>query len=310
VTSEAVPSTPVSDSDSPRLLLVALDPADPPGRLTAWLREAGADVVLAGVPAQAHLGASDGLVVVGRPGPAPGTGTGTGAGDQADAGAEHDNAGVAALLRAALEAQLPLLAIGAAGQLLAAAAGGRVEPGDEGPEYGAQLVAKRTSAAADPLLREAPITPDIVQWHRDAITALPPGATLLASSPSYEHQAFRVGRLAWGFQFHIEAGRASVERWASADAAAVEHYDVGRILQRVADVEADMAETWAPVAAAFVEIARDPASVDEPPTTTVTSAAPIMDPAQIRAALAAEAHASRGGPVPLSLPTLRPEEHR
>lgn len=282
----------------PRVLVLRADP-DAPGRLSDWLVEAGAEVTLWDARAQApvDLASSDAVVVLG-------------------ASSRSDDAAAAAPwlgpvqvgIRTALDRELPLLAIGVGAHLLAVAAGGRIEVGEEGPELGAQLVAKRTTAAADPLLREAPITPDVVQWHRDAITALPPGAILLASSPSYENQAFRIGRLAWGFQFHIEATRATLARWVQDDAEVAQLYDVDRLLDRLAAVEADLAETWAPVVAAFVAVARDPAAVTAQRAVTVSSAGPIMDPAQIRAALAAEAHASRGGPVPLALPTLRPRQ--
>jgi GMP synthase (glutamine-hydrolysing) len=280
------------------VLILQVDPADGPGRLGDWLQEAGANVIVwdARTQTSADLDTADAVVVLGY-------------------SSAHDDdarapwlAPVRSAIMTALERELPLLGIGLGAQLLAVAAGGRVEVGDEGPEYGPQLVAKRTTAAADPLLREVPITPDVVQWHREAISALPIGATLLASSPSYENQAFRVGRVAWGFQFHIEATRATLARWAGDDAEVSQLYDIERLLERLGAIEDDLAETWAPVAAAFTEVARDPAAVDAQPSVAVSTAGPIMDPAQIRAALAAEAHATRGGPVPLALPTLRPRE--
>lgn len=290
------PSDPAS---VPRVLILQVDPAGPPGRLVDWLDAAGADVTVADARTQVpvDLTAVDAVVVLG----------GYSSANDDDASAPW-LAPVRAAISEALDRELPLLCIALGAQLLAVAAGGRVEVGAEGPEYGAQLVAKRTTAAADPLLREVPITPDVVQWHRDAVSALPPGATLLASSPSYENQAFRVGRVAWGFQFHIEATREMLGRWADDDAEVSQLYDVERLLGRLEAVEDDLAETWAPVAAEFVAVARDPAAVDSQPSVTVSTAGPIMDPAQIRAALAAEAHATRGAPVPLALPTLRPRE--
>src|SRR5262249_37943556 len=42
---------------------------------------------------------------------------------------------------------------------------------------------------------------------------LPAGATLLARSALYAHQAFRCGRTAYGFQFHAEATREIFRRW-------------------------------------------------------------------------------------------------
>jgi len=42
------------------------------------------------------------------------------------------------------------------------------------------------------------LLPDVLQWHHDEITELPVGATLLAASTRYSHQAFRMGDLGLG----------------------------------------------------------------------------------------------------------------
>jgi GMP synthase (glutamine-hydrolysing) len=140
------------------------------------------------------------------------------------------------------------------------------------------------------------------------VTRMPKGAILLASSPYYEAQAFRIGTVAWGFQFHIETTPEIVQEWARIDGAALEGYDVQRMLARSEAAHDDVGETWAPVAANFVEVARDPASVSKPPRTVIASGSPIMDPAEIRAALAAEANAARSHPAVLPLPTFRPTD--
>jgi GMP synthase (glutamine-hydrolysing) len=44
----------------------------------------------------------------------------------------------------------------------------------------------------------------VVHWHHDTFD-LPDGASLLATSERYPHQAFVVRR-AYGFQFHVELG--------------------------------------------------------------------------------------------------------
>jgi GMP synthase-like glutamine amidotransferase len=112
-------------------------------------------------------------------------------------------------------------------QLLAAATGGYVERGADGPEFGVGTV---TVSQPDELLVAGSMP--VVQWHFDAITQLPPGAELLASSDLYEVQAFRVGEVAWGLQFHVEATPAMVVEWANNDADAVR--ETGRDPETVA----------------------------------------------------------------------------
>jgi GMP synthase-like glutamine amidotransferase len=163
------------------------------------------------------------------------------------------------LLSAATAAQVPSLGICLGAQLLAAALGGRVEPGTEGPEVGPGLLAKRDASADDPLFRAVPFTPDVVQWHYDQISTLPAGATLLASSTRYPNQAFRIGR-SWGLQFHPETTPEMVRRWAGEDRARLAELgiDVDALLERwdLDQVHADLEEVWQPFAARFVEVVR------------------------------------------------------
>jgi len=204
---------------------------------------------------------------------------------------------VRALLAEAIAGEVPTLAVCLGAQLLAVALGGRVGPNPGGPEFGAQLVAKRANSATDPLFRDLPITPDVIQWHYDAVLELPASAVLLASSPACEVQAFRAGRVAWGIQFHIETTPSIVRQWAVEDAAALDGYDVDAILDRSDTVHADIAETWRPFAAAFAAVVADPASVPALRPLRMVTAEPVTDPAAIRAALAAELHAAREQPA-------------
>src|SRR5690606_18167727 len=114
--------------------------------------------------------------------------------------------------------RLPTLAICLGAQMLAHAYGARVAVAEAGPEIGRRLVARRDAADSDPLFSQVPFTPDVIQWHFDEIVELPPGATLLAASPRYAHQAFRLGPRAWATQFHIEPTAAMIRRWAAKDA--------------------------------------------------------------------------------------------
>lgn len=268
-----------------RVLVVEVSPSDPVGRFGEWLAEA--DVELDVVAEACSLDGYAGVVVMGGPQTAN----------------DRELEPVRQLLRDAVMAELPALGICLGGQLLAAANGGRVEPNPDGPEIGAQLIAKRTAASSDPLFGSLPITPDVIQWHYDAITTLPPGAVQLASSPMCDQQAFRLGRLAWGIQFHIETTPEIVRGWAVKDAAKLPDRDLDLIVSRSIAVHDDLAEVWRPFAHAFADIVREPASVPPPRGVPTSTAAPVTDPAAIRAALAAEAQGSRAA---LPMPTARP----
>ena len=272
------------------MLVIENDAVAPLGRLGNWLTDAGAELELrrpqAGESLPDELDGYAALVVMG--------GNMNALDDQGAPWLPQ----VRALLADAVRTELPALGVCLGAQLLAVATGGRVSL-DTAPQYGAQLVAKRQAAATDPLFRELPITPDVVHWHTDEVSQLPPGAVQLASAPDCEQQAFRVGRLAWGIQFHIETTPEIIRAWAASSAAELADYDVAAIVERCVAVHPDVAETWAPFAAQFVEVARNPAAVPSTrglpmagrPTST---AAPITDPAAIRAALAAEMQAARG----------------
>lgn len=108
-----------------------------------------------------------------------------------------------ALLRAALEQTVPTFGICLGAQLLAVAAGGT---GYRGPaaEVGWTPVTFTAAAARDPLGSEHRGTQSVMESHGDHFT-LPAAATLLATGTGYRNQAFRVGRAAWGTQFHPEA---------------------------------------------------------------------------------------------------------
>jgi GMP synthase-like glutamine amidotransferase len=68
------------------------------------------------------------------------------------------------------------------------------------------------AASEDPLFEELPVTLPTLQWHGDTFD-LPEGAVLLASSPQYPHQAFRVGAAAYGVQFHLEVSAEMAREW-------------------------------------------------------------------------------------------------
>jgi len=121
-----------------------------------------------------------------------------------------------ALLAETLRRRLPALGICLGAQLLAAAAGARVSRAER-PEIGWAPIALHDAGRADPVLRELPEGAAVFHWHGDTFE-LPPGATLLASSEACARQAFRIGRAAYGLQFHLEVTPEMVQGFAAAGA--------------------------------------------------------------------------------------------
>jgi GMP synthase-like glutamine amidotransferase len=242
-----------------RLLVIQPDADDPPGPLGDWLTAAGAELDLVVPPADAvppGLDGYDGLVVLGG---------GMGANDDFD----HPwLADVRRLLSAAVSRALPVLGICLGGQLLAVAAGGSVVAGEEGPEVGPHLVAKRDLGWTDPLFAELPLMPDVLHFHSDMINRLPPNAVLLASANRYPNQAFRIGRCAYGLQFHIETTTEVVLEWARESPGEAEFARPGELTaERLDQLHADLAETWQPVATKFVRLAAGDLAPAEPTRT-------------------------------------------
>ena len=242
---------------SARALVVTHSPDEPPGTLDSWFPAAGLELDVVspwdGDALPERVTGHAALVVMGGP-------------QQAydDRSAPWLRA-TKDLLRAAVRDDVPVLGICLGAQLLAEAMGGRVALGDAGIEAGARLVAKRDAAWTDPLFRDVPLTPTVFQWHEDAIVELPPGAELLAASPKYENQAFRVGGRAYGLQFHIEPRAHTLRHWAADYPKRV--LDAGLDPQALAEravAELDEVEAcWRPLVQRFTDLAlgRTPATL-------------------------------------------------
>jgi GMP synthase (glutamine-hydrolysing) len=111
----------------------------------------------------------------------------------------------------AVERGRPYLGICLGSQILARAMDVPVE-GSPIKEVGFEPVRPTPDAKTDPLLSLFADGDMVVQWHEDT-HVLPPGATLLATGDQVTVQAYRVGRAAWGIQFHQEVDAVELEMW-------------------------------------------------------------------------------------------------
>jgi GMP synthase-like glutamine amidotransferase len=237
------------------------DAIDPPAKLGDWLAAAGAELDAVrpfAEPLPTTLDDYRGVVCLGGK---------MGAMDDLKYPWLKD---VRQLLASAVGSRVPTLGVCLGGQLLAAATGGRVTVGDAGPEIGPALVAKRDVSWADPLFGEVPMVLDVMHFHLDVIDRLPPGAELMASSPTYPNQAFRLNGCAYGLQFHIETTTEIVLNWARLAPDAAEQAKPGDLEpERLDAAHADIAEAWQPFAERFVRLAAGELAMADQARTTL-----------------------------------------
>ncbi len=97
-------------------------------------------------------------------------------------------------------------------QLLAVALGGAALPMPR-PEVGLTQISQTGAGRSDPIFAGLPAEMTTLQWHGVAVTTLPPDAVVLACNPACAVQAMRVGRHAYGVQYHLEILPSTVADW-------------------------------------------------------------------------------------------------
>lgn len=251
-------SAPQTREHGPVVLVVEHEEACPPALLGGWLADAGVTVrpcrPWAGDPLPDAPGARgrtyDGMVVLGG-----------------SMGATDDDrvpwlAPLKELLRGVVAAEVPVLGVCLGHQVLAAALGGEVVVNPGGQQVGVLDVGWLPEAAHDPLF--GPLVADVergVQWNRDVVASLPPGAAALARAAGGELQVARFAAQAWGVQLHPEVDRPMVAAWVGgARADYLERgIDPEAALDEIEAVQAELEAAWAPLAHAFAQRLRAPA---------------------------------------------------
>jgi GMP synthase (glutamine-hydrolysing) len=116
-------------------------------------------------------------------------------------------------IESALRQDKPVLGICLGAQLLAHVLGAPVRR-HERHEIGWYDLQVTAAGFHDPVLGVLGVRAPVFQWHGYTYD-LPSGAVQLARTDTCEQQAFRWGKSAYGFQFHLEADAAMIERWLS-----------------------------------------------------------------------------------------------
>jgi len=114
------------------------------------------------------------------------------------------------LINDALRAEKPVLGVCLGSQLLAAALGAAVRKGPQ-KEIGWYPIRLTAPAQRDALWKGERPSFTALHWHGDVFD-LPGGALSLASSDLTPVQAFRYGRNAYGFLFHLEMSRTMIDQ--------------------------------------------------------------------------------------------------
>ncbi|MER7348218.1 type 1 glutamine amidotransferase [Streptomyces aurantiacus] len=159
------------------------------------------------------------------------------------------------LIGQALRQGTPMLGICLGAQLLAHVAGGTVMSRYGTPEFGSVPIRRRADARDDPLFGSLPTVTPAIERHVDAITELPPGALWLAESDRCPYQGFRVGKAAWGVQFHPEVAAARVRSW-DREGLRMQGLDPDLLYARAKADEPAAATAWQAFTHRFAGIAR------------------------------------------------------
>lgn len=235
--------------DRPRVLVVVNADTSGPRRLLRWLDAEGtrSDVRYGAHGLPENLDAYDGLVMLGG-GMMP---------DDDEKGpwlpAERR------LASEAIERDLPTLGICLGGQLLAQIAGGEVRESYGAKERGSTLISTTPEGRQDPVMSALGDAAPMIENHQDQITALPPGAVLLASSEAVTIQAFRLGAHVRGVQFHPEVSADDLQWWAEPTDPAPGDRPVAELVAEADRVDAENTAACRALVAGFAQEVREAA---------------------------------------------------
>lgn len=171
---------------------------------------------------------------------------------------------VRTLIRACLDQEVPFLGICLGAQMLAVVAGGTVGDVRNGAEIGLCDVQLADVARGDPLLSGLPPRVRALQWHFLEVHDLPAGSVALARSERCPNQAFRVGPVAWGLQFHLEALTSTARAWTHDDRDDLRSLGLlaSDVIDEVRAAEPTLRTWWSDVSDRWLGVVSAPTSPD------------------------------------------------
>ena len=220
------------------ILAIQNDETDPPHLAATWLEEIGfhvqvlradlgesvptivPDNVAALMPLGGHMSATDDHVAPWLP-------------------AER------ALLKDAIDRNIPIFAICLGTQLLAIAGGGSVKRFEKS-EIGVFDLVPTVAAKDDPIFRDLTNIPATL-WHEDYVANLPKGAVTLASTGVCANQIYRIGQLIYGIQCHPEVDISIIAQWEHGADNAYKNSGITSMQPDFIKAESQLAKVWKPI---------------------------------------------------------------
>ncbi len=150
-----------------------------------------------------------------------------------------------ALLKDAIDRNIPIFAICLGTQLLAIAGGGTVKRYEKS-EIGVIDLIPNSQTQSDQVFKDVGAIPAAL-WHEDYVADLPKGAVALASTDVCANQIYRIGDLIYGIQCHPEVDLAIITQWEHDADNAFKISGVTSIQEEFKAAESELAETWKPL---------------------------------------------------------------
>lgn len=145
-------------------------------------------------------------------------------------------------IKRALERGVPFVGFCLGAQLLAKALGAKITQ-NPAREIGWFEVSLTEQGRIDPMFDSLSECFEVFQWHGDTFT-IPEGAVRLAVSKLCKNQAFRYGKTAYGFQFHVEIKPDMVSQWVTEYSEDLSSYGSAKGADIIAETHLRFSQTY------------------------------------------------------------------